>query len=218
MILSSVGGAFFDWILIAITTFLMALERKNIGSFILSMAPNSIETYLIRHYRDIQSTLNAWIKAMLILSLSIFTITYIGLTLVEVIFGFDTGRTFTLALISGVMEFIPYIGPILSLIPALIIGLGIGWEAALAITILYIVIQQTENNILVPYVMSRSLDLSPFLVFIVMLIGATLGGILGIILAVPITAIGRVFYMSYRDRGKHQIPKVKTVEKKSAIE
>ena len=67
------------------------------------------------------------------------------------------------------MEFIPYIGPIIALIPALIIGLGISWKAALAITILYIIIQQVENNILVPYVMSRSLELSPFLVFVVMI-------------------------------------------------
>ena len=72
------------------------------------------------------------------------------------------------------MEFIPYIGPILSLIPALIIGLGISWKIAIVITILYLVIQQVENNFLVPYVMSRSLDLSPLLVFIVMIAGATL--------------------------------------------
>jgi predicted PurR-regulated permease PerM len=96
---------------------------------------------------------------MLILSLSIFTITYISLTIVELVFGFDTGRTFTLALISGVMEFIPYIGPILALLPAFIIGIGISWQVAFAITILYLIIQQIENNLLVPYVMSRSLDL-----------------------------------------------------------
>jgi predicted PurR-regulated permease PerM len=107
-ILSSVGGVFFNWILIAIMTFSMALERQRIGQFILDIMPDTIESYLMTHYRDIQFTLNAWIRAMLILSLSIFTITYISLTIVELIFGFDTGRTFTLALISGVMEFIPY--------------------------------------------------------------------------------------------------------------
>lgn len=148
----------------------MAIERKSIGKFILEILPANIEHYLIRHYKEIQSTLNAWIKAMLILSFSIFFITYIGLTLIEVIFNFDTNRTFTLALISGVMEFIPYIGPFVALIPALIIGLGISWKAAFVITILYIIIQQIENNFLVPYVMSRSLDISPFLVFVVMLV------------------------------------------------
>ncbi len=152
----------------------MALERRSIGQFILDIAPNKVELYLVEHYKEIQKTLNAWIKAMLILSFSIFFITYISLTLVELIFDFDTDRTFTLALIGGVMEFIPYIGPIIALIPALIIGLGISWKAAFVITILYVIIQQVENNFLVPFVMSRSLDLSPFLVFVVMIAGATL--------------------------------------------
>lgn len=98
------------------------------------------------------------------------------------------------------MEFIPYIGPLLSLVPAVIIGLGISWKVALAITILYIIIQQVENNFLVPYIMSRSLDLSPFFVFIIMLIGGTLGGILGIILAIPIAGIIRVVFDEYRKK------------------
>jgi predicted PurR-regulated permease PerM len=55
-----------------------------------------------------------------------------------------------------------------------IIGLGISWKVAFIIVVLYVIIQQTENNILVPYVMSKSLDLSPFFVFIVMLLGASL--------------------------------------------
>jgi predicted PurR-regulated permease PerM len=195
--LSSVGGVFFNWLLIAIMTFSMALERVRIGQFVLDIMPDSIESYLVSHYRNIQDALNAWIRAMLILSCSIFAITYISLTLLELVFSFDTNQTFTLALIGGVMEFVPYIGPILALVPAFIIGAGISWQVALAIAILYIVIQQIENNILVPYVMSRSLDLSPFLVFVVMMSGAILGGILGIILAVPVAAICRIFYLSY---------------------
>lgn len=213
-IISSVGGVFFNWALIAIMTFLMTLERRSIGQFILDIMPDNIEAYLVKHYTEIQFILNSWIKAMLILSFSIFFITYTGLTLIELIFDFDTNQTFTLALISGVMEFIPYIGPILALVPALIIGLWISWKVALIITILYLIIQQLENNILVPYVMSRSLDLSPFLVFIVMIIGASLWGILGIILAVPFAAIGRVVYMNYR---KNKTPKI-TVARRSKKE
>lgn len=84
------------------------------------------------------------------------------------------------------MEFIPYVGPLIALIPAAIIGLGISWEVSIAIMILYLLIQRVENDFLVPYVMSKALNLSPILVFIVMMAGASLGGILGIILAVPI--------------------------------
>ena len=60
---------------------------------------------------------------MLILSMSIFAVTYIGLSLVELIFDISLGKTFTLALISGIMEFIPYVGPLIALIPAAILAL-----------------------------------------------------------------------------------------------
>ncbi len=199
-IVTAVWWAVANWILIAIMSFMMVLERRTIGWFILSLTPKNIDTYLQTHYHQIQHVTTAWMRAMLILSLSIFAITYIGLFTLEVIFDFDTERTFTLALIGGIMEFIPYVWPIIALIPALIIGLGISWEVALIITLLYITIQQIENNFLIPRVMSKSLDLSPVLVFIVMLAWGTIGGILGIILAIPIAWVARVFYMSYYDR------------------
>ncbi len=223
-IVSTVGGVVAEWILIGITAFFMILERREIWRFIIDIAPDNIEKYLKNHYIQIQWVCNAWIKASLILCLSIFVTTYIGLYIVQIIFDFDTDRTFTLALISGIMEFIPYVGPILALIPALIIGLGISWEAAIVLTVLYLVIQQIENNVLVPYVMSKNLDLSPFLVFIVMLAGASLWWILWIILAIPVAWVTRVVYIEYKKNknpesdGSHtlepEIKKPKTVTKK----
>jgi predicted PurR-regulated permease PerM len=197
-LVSTVGGVVAEWILIGITAFFMILERKQIGKFIINISPKNIDKYLQNHYIQIQWVCNSWIKASLILCVSIFVTTYIWLIIAQSIFDFDTERTFTLALISGIMEFIPYVGPILALVPALIIGLGISWEAAAVLTILYLIIQQFENNVLVPYVMSKNLDLSPFLVFIVMLAGASLGGILGIILAIPVAWVCRVIYIEYK--------------------
>ncbi len=197
-LVSTVGWVFAEWILIGITAFFMIIERREIGRFIIDISPAHVDKYLQNHYIQIQWVCNAWIKASLILCLSIFVTTYVGLMLAQMIFGFDTERIFTLALISGIMEFIPYVWPILALIPALIIWLGISWEAALVLTGLYLIIQQFENNILVPYVMSKNLNISPFLVFIVMLMGATLGWILGIILAIPIAGVCRVVYIEYK--------------------
>ena len=203
-IVSTLWGVVANWALIAITTFLMVLERKQIGKFIIDISPTHIDKYLESHYRSIQKVCTAWIKATLVLSLSIFATTYIGLILVQWIFGFDTERAFTLALIGGIMEFIPYIWPLIALIPAVIIGLWISWKVALILTILYLVIQRIENDWLVPYVMSKALDLSPFLVYIVMIVGAALGGIIGIILAVPVAGIVRVVYHEHMERKKSQ--------------
>ncbi len=204
-IVSTVWGVLTEWLLIGMITFFMVLERASIGRFILSAAPKNIEVYLKNHYIQIQGVCNAWIKSSLLLSLSIFIITYIGLFAVENIFGFHTDRIFTLAIISGIMEFIPYVGPLIALIPALIIGLGISWEAAGVLTILYLIIQQVENNVLVPYIMSKNLDLSPLLVFLVMLAWAILGWILGIILAIPVAWILKVVYTEYR-KDKTELP------------
>jgi predicted PurR-regulated permease PerM len=199
-VVSAVGWAVANWTLVAITVFMMVLERKTIGNFILEISPTSLDKYLRKHYTQIQNICTAWMRATLILSWSIFLTTYVGLSLVEWIFDFNTNRTFTLAIIWWIMEFIPYVWPLIALIPAVIIGLGISWKVAGIITILYLIIQQIENNFLVPYVMSKSLNLSPFLVFIVMLAGASLGGIIGIILAIPIAWVVRVIYTEHRKR------------------
>lgn len=209
-IVSQVGWIIWEWVIIIISTFLMLLERGAIGSYILKIIPPDMQHYIENHYAQVQAIFTSWMKAMLILSASIFAVTYIGLFILE-LFGISTEKTFTLALIGGIMEFIPYAGPMLSFVPAVIIWLGISWQAALAITILYIMIQFIENNWLVPYVMSRSLDLSPFFVFIIMLIGATLGWILGIILALPIAA---VVHMTIGEYQKTLIIKKKAVSQK----
>jgi predicted PurR-regulated permease PerM len=208
-VVSAVGGVVANWGLVAITTFLMVLERKRIGRFLLDIAPDNIEKYLQSHYLSIQSVTTSWMKATLILSVSIFVTTYLWLHLLEFIMNlgfmhdflgieeFSIDQKFTLAIIGGIMEFIPYVGPLIALIPAAIIGLGISWKVAIGVIALYLIIQRIENDVLVPYVMSKALDLSPFLVFVVMLGGATLGGILGIILAVPVAGVVRVIYGEY---------------------
>ncbi len=211
-IVSAVGGVVANWAIIAIMTFLMVLERRKIGSFLLSLAPAHADVYLKSHYRSVQNVCNSWIKATLILSISIFVVTYLWLSLLEFTLNtqfiqnllqiepFQIENKFSLALIGGIMEFIPYIWPLIALIPAAIIGLGISWEIALAITLLYLIIQRIENDFLVPYVMSKALDISPLFVFIIMIAWASLGGILGIILAVPIAWVMKVIYTEYQDK------------------
>lgn len=198
-VVSTVGWVVTDWALIAVTTFLMVLERRDIGTFFLQITGN-MSHYLRNHYRQIQHVWTAWTKAMIILCFSIFFMTYFWLLFIQLIFWFQINQAFVLAIISGIMEFIPYAWPIISLLLGVIIGLGISWKAAFIIGILYIIVQQIEWNFLVPYVMSKSLDLSPLFVFIVMLIGATLGWILGIILAVPIAGFCKVVYDEYKKR------------------
>lgn len=160
-------------IMIGVFTFFISLERHAIKDFLYTVFPKKIQMYLLSREDSFLVVLSAWMKGQVILCLSIFSLTLIGLFALR-LFGIKIDDIFTLALIAGLMEFIPYIGPFLALLPALAIAAGLGMTPTIVIFILYIVIQQAENNILVPMVMSKALNLSPFLILLIMTIMASL--------------------------------------------
>ena len=136
-----------------------------------------------------------WVRGQLLLGVSIFLATAIGLTILTLV-GFSEFGQFTLvlALIAGVLEWLPIIGPIVAAVPAILIGLTIGPPAAIAAAILYIAIQQLENHILVPKVMGDAVDLHPAVLIMALVVGGSLFGIGGAILAAPAVAAGRDLY------------------------
>ena len=136
-----------------------------------------------------------WVRGQLLLGASIFVATVIGLTFLTVI-GFSEFGQFTLvlALIAGVLEFVPIIGPIIAAVPAILIGLSISFPAALAAALLYTAIQQLENNFLVPKVLGDAIELHPAVMILSLVVGGALFGIGGAILAAPVVASGRDLY------------------------
>jgi predicted PurR-regulated permease PerM len=136
-----------------------------------------------------------WVRGQLVLGAAIFAATVIGLTILTLVgFGQFGEFTLVLALIAGVLEWFPIIGPIIAAVPAILIGLSISPAAAVAAVILYIAIQQLENNLLVPKVIGDAVDLHPAVMILALVTGAALFGIGGAILAAPTVAIGRDLY------------------------
>ncbi|MDD2487482.1 MAG: AI-2E family transporter [Candidatus Gracilibacteria bacterium] len=197
-IVSSITGAFFNLMLTFIFAFFIALERKDIKNFFYKITPRDLSKYLEKKEDIIMSTLNNWLKGQIILSISIFTFTVIGLNIIR-IFGVNIsfGETLTLGLIAGIMEFIPYIGPFIALLPAIAIAGSLGLESLVIVIILYVIIQQLENNVLVPYIMSKATKVSPFAVLLAMSLGASLFGILGILVTVPVVSVVQIFLDDY---------------------
>ena len=107
---------------------------------------------------------------------------YVGLSIIGMKYAL------ALAVLAGLFEVIPNLGPITSSIPAILIGLSYSPIFGLYCAILYLVIQQLENNLIVPIVMKKATGLHPIVTLIVMVIGGKLAGIMGVILAIP-TAI-----------------------------
>jgi predicted PurR-regulated permease PerM len=136
-----------------------------------------------------------WVRGQLLLGVAIFLATVIGLTILTFA-GFEEFGRFTLilALIAGVLEWFPFIGPIIAAVPAILIGLTIGFPAAVAAALLYTLIQQLENNILVPKVLGDAIDLHPAVMILALVVGGALFGIGGAILAAPVVAASRDLY------------------------
>ena len=136
-----------------------------------------------------------WVRGQLLLGLSVFIATVIGLTLLTFVGFAEFGQfTLILALIAGVLEWLPILGPIVAAVPAILIGLSIGVPAALAAAVLYTAIQQLENHILVPKVMGDAIELHPAVMILALVVGGALFGIGGAILAAPTVAAGRDLY------------------------
>lgn len=185
--ITGVFGGIFSLIGFFMLTFYLTVEERGMKKFVSSISPAKYQPYLVQKIHQIQFKMGAWFRGQLILSLAVGLVTYIGL----LILGVD--YALVLALLAGVFEFVPYVGPIVSAIPAVFLAFPQSPGKALAVLILYLVIQQLENQVLVPKIMQRAVGLNPVVVIIVMLIGAKLGGLLGILLAVPTATILSIF-------------------------
>ena len=128
-----------------------------------------------------------WLRGQLFLSFIVGLLVYIGLLILGVKYAL------VLALIAAILEIIPFIGPTIAAIPAILVGLTDSWIKALVVVILYFVVQQLENHIIVPKVMQKAVGLNPIVVIIVIMVGAKLGGIVGALIAVPVAAAIGVF-------------------------
>jgi predicted PurR-regulated permease PerM len=136
-----------------------------------------------------------WVRGQLLLGVAIFVATVIGITILTLVgFGEFGEFTLVLALIAGVLEWFPIIGPIIAAVPAILIGLTISPAAALAAVVVYTAIQQLENNLLVPKVIGDAVKLHPAVMILALVAGGALFGIGGAILAAPTVALGRDLY------------------------
>src|SRR5690606_25972552 len=114
--------------------------------------------------------------------------TYVGLMLLGVPYAVP------LAIIAGLLEIIPNIGPTISAIPAILVPLLVMHDpvTALFVAALYIIIQQVENNVLVPKIMQSAVGIHPLITILLIIIGLKLSGVAGAILAVPLFLVGKV--------------------------
>jgi len=185
---AGVVGGVFGFLTILILTFYLLVEADDLRSSMLRLFPRDRRTMVAAASADITLKVSAWLGGQLLLGGIIGVTSAIGLWLMGIPF------FYVLALISGIGEMIPVVGPVLAAIPAVAVAATISYEKALFVLIFFVIQQQFENHVLVPKIMERQVGVSAVTVIVALMVGGSLLGILGAILAVPTAAILLVLF------------------------
>lgn len=169
-------------IFLLVLTFYLLLERENLESRIAALFADK-EERVKEKLKAIEEKLGAWLRGQLFLSVVVGILSYIGLLILNIPYALP------LALIAGVLEVIPVIGPIISAIPAIFIAATISPILALGVAAMFFIIQQLENHLIVPQVMRKAVGLNPLVVILAIAVGSRLLGFAGALLAVPLAAV-----------------------------
>ncbi len=124
--------------------------------------------------------LGGWARGQLILMLLVGFITYAGLRLLGI------PHALPLAILAGLLEIIPYFGPIIAAVPAVIIGFSISPLIGIATTALAFLIQQLENYLIVPKIMEKSVGVGPVIIILALIIGFKIAGAMGALISIPV--------------------------------
>lgn len=186
--ISGLFGGIVTFILVLVLTFYMTVEENAMKKLIWSIAPEKNQVYIIDLVNRMQAKIGLWLRGQLILSFIIFIMVYAALLILGVKYAL------VLALLAGVTEFVPYLGPIFAAIPAIIITFSqSGFLLALFTGVVYYLVQLTENNIIVPKLMQKVVGLNPIVSIAVLMIGYSLYGIVGAIISIPVATAVSVF-------------------------
>ncbi len=194
---TKVFGGLFSFLTIAIVSFYLLMFHDSFHKQFSRLFKPDIRPHVQNTLTKINEKLGAWLRGQLFLCFFIGMMTFVILTLLGLPFALP------LAILAGLLEALPTLGPILSSIPSILVALTVSPPLALFVALAYVLIQAVENNFLVPNVMQKAVGLNPILVIIGITVGANLMGVAGALLAIPFISFVIVVFQSIeQDREK----------------
>ncbi len=193
MIVSIVTSTFtglFTFVTLLVMSFYLMLDRPYLHLKAQWFTKNKKTIEMVEQFLDsVEYQLGGWIRGQLILMVVIGSVTYLGLSLLGIPYALP------LAVFAGLLEILPNLGPTIAAVPAIILAyIGGGAFSAGATTFFYIVIQQLENNLIVPKILKDNVDVNPLISIVTILIGFKLGGVVGALLSIPTYIVVRTIY------------------------
>lgn len=194
------GSVFSNFIFVLTTLFftLFFLLEKDIIRRVLSpVVPDAQCEHYVGVVEQVEKRMTAWFWGQITLMTVIGTITFVVLSLLGIRYAFP------LAIFAGLLEVVPNLGPIIASMPAILVAFAQEPVLGGIVLIVYFVIQQLENILIVPYIMSRAANVSPILTLISLYIGGQIGGVLGVLLSIPLLIIVQTIVLEiWVDRSK----------------
>jgi predicted PurR-regulated permease PerM len=191
-------GGLFSLITIFVVSFYMLMYHDSFKKGLAHFFHNNSRDKILLTIDRINDKLGSWFRGQLTLCVFIGFFSWIGLLIVGLPYAVP------LALIAGILEVIPTIGPILSAVPAVIIALTISPTLALAVVVLYMLIQAIENQLLVPKVMEKAVGINPVIVILGIMIGTNLMGVAGALLVIPFLSFLTVLFRSLENKPENE--------------
>mgnify|MGYP001583309385 FL=1 len=185
---SAIFGGIVSLVVVLVVSFYLALSRGGLDDFLQSVLPPHFEAYAHELWTRAQVKMGRWLQAQILLSLIMGVMVGLGLWILGV------NYAFLIAIIVAVLEIVPYVGPVVAGAFATLIALSQAPVLGLWTLIFFFIAQQLENHVLVPLLIKKLVGLNPVMVIMAILIGAKLGGILGLLLAVPIASVIDEFF------------------------
>jgi prepilin-type N-terminal cleavage/methylation domain-containing protein len=167
-------------------SYYLLVESPSLFDGLLRLFPRAYRSRIELAADEIATKVSSWLVMQAILAFLIGATSGLGLWLMGVPYAS------VLALIAAIGELVPYIGPLLAAVPAILVAASVSWQLALGVAIFFLLQQQLENHVLVPKLMGDHVGLSAAGVIIALLLGGSLLGVLGAILAIPTAAIAQV--------------------------
>jgi predicted PurR-regulated permease PerM len=192
-LLKSAATAAFALVLIFVMSVYLLVYAGQIGRLVRRWLPQADGTPEDDYPTRVQRAVGGYVRGQLLFSVMMGTTAGVALWLFGVVGIFHDGRTYAFAFgtFFGVMELVPYVGPVLGAIPPVAVALFEKPLVALWVVILFIVIQQLEGHIVAPQIFSHALRINPLLVIVALLFGDAIYGIVGALLALPVAAVVR---------------------------
>lgn len=185
-ILFSLFSRILSFVIAPILSFYLLKDKEEICQIIVRTIPLSKRSELLQLWEEVDSVLTNFIRGHLTVAVLVGSGTALGFAIIGMDF------PLLLGIITGITNIIPYFGPIIGSIPAVLLALLKSQRLALYVIIVMVIVQQLESNLISPRILGKSVGLHPLLVIFVLLAGGEIGGVVGMLIAVPLAAVLKI--------------------------